>query len=143
MEQKFYRCSHCGKIIAVVKETGVPVICCGEKMQEIVPNTVDAAQEKHVPVIEVKENLVTVKVGSVTHPMLDEHYIEWISLETKEGNQRKELKPGADPVAVLHWLPVMMSLLLMLTATCMDFGKLKNNERGGAHAASLFIFRPL
>ena len=76
MEQKFYRCSHCGKIIAVVKETGVPVICCGEKMQEIVPNTVDAAQEKHVPVIEVKENLVTVKVGSVTHPMLDEHYIE-------------------------------------------------------------------
>ena len=98
MEQKFYRCSHCGKIIAVVKETGVPVICCGEKMQEIVPNTVDAAQEKHVPVIEVKENLVTVKVGSVTHPMLDEHYIEWISLETKEGNQRKELKPGADPV---------------------------------------------
>ena len=99
MEQKFYRCSHCGKIIAVVKETGVPVICCGEKMQEIVPNTVDAAQEKHVPVIEVKENLVTVKVGSVTHPMLDEHYIEWISLETKEGNQRKELKPGQKPQA--------------------------------------------
>ena len=82
MEQKFYRCSHCGKIIAVVKETGVPVICCGEKMQEIVPNTVDAAQEKHVPVIEDKENLVKVKVASVTHPMLDEHYIEWISLET-------------------------------------------------------------
>ena len=105
MEQKFYRCSHCGKIIAVVKETGVPVICCGEKMQEIVPNTVDAAQEKHVPVIEVKENLVTVKVGSVTHPMLDEHYIEWISLETKEGNQRKELKPGADPVAVFALAP--------------------------------------
>ena len=105
MEQKFYRCSHCGKIIAVVKETGVPVICCGEKMQEIVPNTVDAAQEKHVPVIEVKENLVTVKVGSVTHPMLDEHYIEWISLETKEGNQRMELKPGADPVAVFALAP--------------------------------------
>ena len=105
MEQKFYRCSHCGKIIAVVKETGVPVICCGEKMQEIVPNTVDAAQEKHVPFIEVKENLVTVKVGSVTHPMLDEHYIEWISLETKEGNQRKELKPGADPVAVFALAP--------------------------------------
>lgn len=49
MEQKFYRCSHCGKIIAVVKETGVPVICCGEKMQEIVPNTVDAAQENTFP----------------------------------------------------------------------------------------------
>ncbi|MBS5519605.1 desulfoferrodoxin family protein [Acidaminococcus sp.] len=105
MEQKFYRCSHCGKIIAVVKETGVPVICCGEKMQEIAPNTVDAAQEKHVPVIEVKENLVTVKVGSVAHPMIDEHYIEWISLETKEGNQRKELKPGADPVAVFALAP--------------------------------------
>ncbi len=99
MEMKFYRCAHCGKMIAVVKETGVPVYCCGEPMQEVVPNTVDAAQEKHVPVYEVSGNTVHVKVGSVTHPMLPEHYIEWIALQTKQGNQRKQLKPGDAPEA--------------------------------------------
>ena len=100
MEQKFYKCAHCGKIIAVVKETGVPVMCCGQKMDELVPNTTDAAQEKHVPVVEVNGNIVTVTVGSVLHPMQPEHYIEWISLNKKKGNQRKELKPGDAPKAV-------------------------------------------
>ena len=100
MEQKFYKCAHCGKIIAVVKETGVPVMCCGQKMDELVPNTTDAAQEKHVPVVEVSGNIVTVTVGSVLHPMQPEHYIEWISLHTKQGNPRKELKPGDAPKAV-------------------------------------------
>lgn len=99
MEMKFYRCAHCGKMIAVVKETGVPVYCCGEPMQEVVPNTVDAATEKHVPVYEVSGNTVHVKVGSVAHPMLPEHYIEWIALQTKQGNQRKQLKPGDAPEA--------------------------------------------
>ena len=97
MEMKFYRCSHCGKIIAVVKETGVPVMCCGQKMEEIIPGTTDAAAEKHVPVYEVKDNVVTVCVGSVAHPMTEEHYIEWVSLQTSSGNQRKALKPGAEP----------------------------------------------
>ena len=97
MEMKFYRCAHCGKIIAVVKESGVPVMCCGQKMQEIVPGTTDAAVEKHVPVYEVNGNIVTVTVGSVAHPMAEEHYIEWVSLQTKGGNQRKALKPGDAP----------------------------------------------
>lgn len=97
MEQKFYICEHCGKIIAVVKETGVPVMCCGQKMQELIPGTTDAAVEKHVPVYEVKDNIVSVTVGSAEHPMLPEHYIEWVSLQTKEGNQRKILKPGEAP----------------------------------------------
>ena len=97
MEMKFYRCAHCGKIIAVVKESGVPVMCCGQKMEEIVPGTTDAAAEKHVPVYEVKDNVVTVCVGSVAHPMTEEHYIEWVSLQTKGGNQRKALKPGDEP----------------------------------------------
>ena len=97
MEMKFYRCAHCGKIIAVVKESGVPVMCCGQKMEEIVPGTTDAAVEKHVPVYEVKDNIVTVCVGSVAHPMTEEHYIEWVSLQTKGGNQRKALKPGDEP----------------------------------------------
>ena len=97
MEMKFYRCAHCGQIIAIVKETGVPVICCGEKMQEIVPGTTDASLEKHVPVYEVEGNVVKVKVGSAEHPMMEEHYIEWVALKTKQGNQRKALKPGQKP----------------------------------------------
>ncbi|MGN0202992.1 MAG: desulfoferrodoxin family protein [Coprococcus sp.] len=99
MEQKFYICEHCGNIIAMVKPSGVPVMCCGQKMKEIIPGTTDAAVEKHVPVYEVKDNIVTVTVGSVTHPMLPEHFIEWISIQTKFGNQRKVLKPGEEPKA--------------------------------------------
>ena len=97
MEQKFYVCKHCGKIIAVVKESGVPVMCCGQKMTEIVPGSVDAAAEKHVPVWTVEGNTVNVKVGEVAHPMLPEHYIEWVSLQSTCGNQRKQLRPGDAP----------------------------------------------
>ena len=99
MEQKFYICAHCGNIIAYVKNSGVPVMCCGEKMQEIVPGTTDASLEKHVPVYTVEGNKVLVKVGAVTHPMQEEHYIQWISLQTKQGNQRKVLKPTDAPEA--------------------------------------------
>lgn len=96
---KFYICKHCGNIVAFVKNTGVPVMCCGEKMQEIVPGSVDAAVEKHVPVISVDGSHVTVTVGSVEHPMTEEHLIAWVALETAQGNQRKELKAGEKPVA--------------------------------------------
>ena len=99
MEMKFYRCETCGQIIAVVKGTKVPVMCCGKPMQEIIPGSVDAAAEKHVPVYEVKDNVVTVTVGSVAHPMQDVHYIEWIAIKTKQGNQRKGLNPGEEPKA--------------------------------------------
>ena len=95
-----YRCKHCGNIIAHIEDSGVRVVCCGEKMEALVPNTADAAGEKHVPVIETAGNLVTVSVGSVAHPMLDVHYIEWILLETEQGRQRKALKPGDEPKAV-------------------------------------------
>lgn len=99
MEMKFYRCETCGQIIAIVKKTGVPVMCCGKKMTEIIPGTTDAAAEKHVPVFEVKDNKVTVCVGEVAHPMVPEHYIEWIAIQTKYGNQRKPLNPGDEPKA--------------------------------------------
>lgn len=99
MEMKFYICEHCGNMIAMVRNKGVPVMCCGQKMTEIVPGTTDAAVEKHVPVFEVEDNIVHVKVGSVAHPMLDEHYIEWIAVQTTAGNQRKALKPGDAPEA--------------------------------------------
>lgn len=99
MEQKFFICEHCGNIIAMVDNKGVPVMCCGQKMTELVPGSVDAAVEKHVPVVSVEGNLVTVTVGSVAHPMLPEHSIKWISLQTEQGNQRKVLKPGDAPTA--------------------------------------------
>jgi superoxide reductase len=95
-----FKCEHCGNIIAYLKDSGVRVQCCGEEMKPLVPNTTDAAGEKHVPVIAVDGTTVTVTVGAVEHPMLDAHYIEWILLETKEGRQRKTLKPGEKPVAV-------------------------------------------
>ena len=97
MEQKFFICEHCGNIIAMVKDKGVPVMCCGQKMTELVPGTTDAAVEKHVPVYSVEGNTVSVVVGDVEHPMLEEHYIEWVSLQTKQCNQRKVLKPGEKP----------------------------------------------
>ena len=99
MEMKFYRCSRCGQIIAIVKKTGVPVICCGEPMKEIIPGTTEASTEKHIPVVEIDGNKVLVTVGSVAHPMLPEHFIEWIAVQTKQGNQRKALNPGDEPKA--------------------------------------------
>ena len=97
---KFYICNHCGNIIAYVRDKGVPVVCCGEKMQELVPGTTDGAVEKHLPVITREGEKVTVAVGSVAHPMVEEHWIQWIALEITGGNQRKELHPGDEPKAV-------------------------------------------
>jgi superoxide reductase len=97
MEMKFKKCSHCGQIVAMVKDKGVPVICCGEPMQDIIAGTTDAAVEKHVPAYTVEGNTVKVQVGEVEHPMTDEHFIEWVSVQTKFGNQRKALAPGAEP----------------------------------------------
>ncbi len=97
MKQRFFICEHCGNMIAMVKDKGVPVMCCGQKMTELIPGTSDGAAEKHVPVYTVEGNKVTVTVGEVEHPMTEEHHIEWISLQTKSGNQRKALKPGDKP----------------------------------------------
>lgn len=97
MEQRFFICEHCGNIVAMVKDTGVPVMCCGQKMTEIIPGTADAAVEKHVPVYQVEGNVVKVQVGAVDHPMLPEHFIQWVSIQTRQGNQRKALKPGGEP----------------------------------------------
>lgn len=99
MDQMFYICEHCGNIIAKVRDSGVPVVCCGQPMTLIVPGTSDGAYEKHVPVYTVENNIVTVTVGAVEHPMVEAHYIEWISLQTSAGNQRKILKPGDPPKA--------------------------------------------
>ncbi len=99
MTVKFYRCAICGKIVAMVKETAVPTICCGQEMAQLIPGTTDGAAEKHVPVVTRNGNIVEVKVGSVEHPMTNEHYIQWICLQTKQGNQRKMLNPTDKPEA--------------------------------------------
>ena len=97
MEQKFYKCAHCGQIVAKVTDLTLPIVCCGEPMKEIIPGTTDASVEKHIPTYEVKDNKVIVFVGTVEHPMVEEHYIEWVSLQTKYGNQRKALTPNSKP----------------------------------------------
>ncbi|NLF35036.1 MAG: desulfoferrodoxin [Clostridiales bacterium] len=96
---RFYRCNHCGNIIAFVHASGVPVVCCGEQMGELIPNSTDASVAAHLPVISVDGRKVTVNVGATTHPMIPEHSIEWVALQTKQGNQRKTLSPGDAPMA--------------------------------------------
>lgn len=99
MKSKFYICRHCGNLIEIINNSGVPVVCCGEAMEELKPNTVEASGEKHLPVVSVEGDVLRVNVGSVDHPMLDEHYIEWIYVETENGSLRKKLNPGEKPCA--------------------------------------------
>ncbi|MGN0659539.1 MAG: desulfoferrodoxin family protein [Emergencia sp.] len=96
---KLYKCAHCGNIVEMVEDKGVKPVCCGEAMQLLDPNTVDAAQEKHVPVAAVSGNKVSVSVGSVEHPMLEEHHIAFIILETDQGVYRKNLDHQGKPAA--------------------------------------------
>ncbi len=96
---KLYQCKHCGNVVVYMFNSGVPVVCCGEEMQALAPDTVDASKEKHVPVLEVNGNVATVKVGSVAHPMEEKHYIPFIVLETSAGYQVRHLKPGSAPEA--------------------------------------------
>jgi len=99
MRRKFFYCKHCGNLVGVINDSGVTPVCCGEPMTELTANSVDASREKHVPVVEVSGDLVTVKVGSAPHPMAEDHYIQWIYLHTEHGGQRKALKPGDAPEA--------------------------------------------
>ncbi len=98
-EMRFYICKHCGNIVVFLKNMGVPVMCCGQKMEELIPGTVEASLEKHIPVYQVRGNIVEVTIGAVEHPMLPEHYIEWIFLKTRFGQQWKNLRPGDAPKA--------------------------------------------
>ena len=120
---KFYLCERCKNLVEVVYETPVPLMCCGQKMTELVPNTVDAATEKHVPEVTVEGNVVKAQVGSVEHPMEDKHYIMFILLETDQGVRRKDLKPGEKPVAEFALLEGENQLLYMNTVTYTDYGK--------------------
>jgi len=96
-EQKFFVCKHCGNLVGMVNNAGVEIICCGEPMEELVANTTEAAVEKHLPVITQSGNSVKIDIGSVEHPMLKEHHIEWVYIETKKGGQRKCIEIGDKP----------------------------------------------
>lgn len=96
---RFYRCKYCGNIITKMKDASVPVVCCGTMMEELIPGSVEAAVEKHVPVITVEDNKVFVTVGEVEHPMVEEHFIEWITIQTKTGTQTRFLSHIEAPAA--------------------------------------------
>ena len=94
-----YKCELCGNIVEIMHGGPGALTCCSQKMVLMAENTVDAAVEKHVPVIEIGADSITVKVGSVAHPMAEEHYIEWIELLADGKVYRQNLQPGAEPVA--------------------------------------------
>jgi superoxide reductase len=96
-EAKFYVCETCGNLVGMINESGVNMVCCGKKMTQIVPGTVEASKEKHIPVATVEGDTVKVNIGSVDHPMTEEHLIEWVYLQTCRGGQRKCLKAGDAP----------------------------------------------
>lgn len=96
---KFYQCKRCGTIISVIQNGGGPLTCCGEPMTELTANTSDGAQEKHVPVVTVTGNEVSVSVGEAEHPMLEEHFIQWIFLQTDKGIHQAYLHAGEKPTA--------------------------------------------
>lgn len=96
-ETKFFICEHCGNLIGVINDASVPMMCCGQKMTKIEAGTVEASKEKHIPVPTVNGNTVTVEIGSVAHPMAEEHSILWVYLQTDKGGHRKELAVGSEP----------------------------------------------
>ena len=100
MAKKFFKCNRCGNVVSKYVDSGVKVVCCGEEMTELVPNTSDGAGEKHVPVVLVEGSKVTVKVGEVAHPMTEAHLITTIYLETNLGGHEKALSHTDEPAAV-------------------------------------------
>jgi len=95
--QRFYICEHCGNMIGLIKDEGAPLVCCGDNMTELVPNTVEASAEKHIPAVTVSNGSISVQVGSVPHPMEDTHHIAFVYVETERGGQRKVMKAGEEP----------------------------------------------
>ena len=102
---KFYKCEICGKIVAMVKDTPIETVCCGQDMVELVPGTTDGSTEHHVPVYRVEGDTVTVRVGAKEHPMTENHAIEWIAIETTNGSQCRRLKPTGKPCAKFALVP--------------------------------------
>ena len=96
-DNKFYICEKCGNIVGMIHNGGVPMMCCGQKMTKLEAGVVEASHEKHIPVVVVEGNTVRANVGSVTHPMSEEHHIAWVYLQTNRGGQRKCLDVTGAP----------------------------------------------
>lgn len=97
---KFYICRHCGNIITKLTSSKVPLHCCGQPMELLEAGVTDAATEKHVPVVTVEGNLVKVAVGAVPHPMVEEHFIQWVAVETERDALVHWFHPGEASEAV-------------------------------------------
>lgn len=98
-ERNFYKCNVCGNIVGLIHNGGGPLNCCGQAMEKLEPNTSDGAGEKHVPAVTRSGNTLKVQIGSVEHPMLDEHFIQWIMVAQEDSTHRVALKPGQKPTA--------------------------------------------
>jgi superoxide reductase len=96
----FFRCEICGNLVGLIKNGGGKLVCCGQPMVKLEANTVDASQEKHVPVVSREDGKIIVKVGAAAHPMTEAHYIEWIAVVSDEGTKRISLSPGEEPAAI-------------------------------------------
>ena len=96
-KQKFFICKHCGNMAELIKDGGAPMVCCGENMTELVPNTVEASKEKHLPAVSISGGSMRVEIGSAPHPMEEAHHIAFVYVETERGGQRKLLKIGETP----------------------------------------------
>jgi len=99
---KFYLCEHCKNLIEKIDDKGVPVVCCGQPMKLLEENTTEASTEKHLPDVMTEDGTVIVQIGAAPHPMIQEHLIEWVVLETDKGSCRKHLKAGDDPVVKFY-----------------------------------------
>jgi len=121
---KFYLCSHCGNLITKINDSGVAVHCCGEAMNELIPNTNDAAVEKHIPVIKIQDGKTTIEVGSIIHPMTEEHHIEWIYIEYENGGYYHYFTTNDEPI-----LPIDSdSCIISIYAYCNLHGLWKMNK---------------
>ena len=127
MSARFFVCDHCGNLITTLHDAGVPMLCCGEKLRELIPNTVEASGEKHLPVVERSSSTLTVTVGAVEHPMVDVHHIQWLYVETAQGGHIRYLHPGEAPRAVLSWA-TRHRWRSMPTAICMACGR-QNSDK--------------
>lgn len=124
--KQIYKCPVCGNIVEVVHAAGGSLVCCGRPMELLVENTTEASLEKHIPVIEKLDGEVIVKVGSVAHPMTEDHYIEWIELITENKVYRKHLKPGETPEA--HFKVCDSTKLLIAREYCSLHGLWKSEN---------------
>ena len=96
--RRFYLCKKCGNVVSMIVKGGGSLVCCGEKMEELVPNTVDASAEKHVPQYDVRDDKIVVQVGEIMHPMDEDHYINFVALEYGDTIEIHNFKPGDEPV---------------------------------------------